>query len=58
MNIVDSSGWLEYFADGSNASFFSRPHEKIADLLVPTVTIYEVFRVVLRQRGESVVSSG
>ena len=46
MNIVDSSGWLEYFADGPNASFFSRPLEETADLVVPTITIYEVFKVV------------
>jgi len=53
MNIIDSSGWLEYFADGPNASFFSRPLQKTADLVVPTITIYEVFKVVLRQRNES-----
>jgi len=53
MNIVDSSGWLEYFAEGPNASFFSRPLQKTADLVVPTITIYEVFKVVLRQRNES-----
>lgn len=53
MNIIDSSGWLEYFADGPNASFFSRPLQKTADLIVPTITIYEIFKVVLRQRDES-----
>jgi toxin FitB len=53
MNIIDSSGWLEYFADGRNASFFSPPLQKTGDLIVPTVTIYEVFKVVLRQRSES-----
>ena len=53
MNIVDSSGWLEYFADGPNASFFSRPLAKTSDLVVPSITIYEVFKVVLGQRGES-----
>lgn len=53
MNIIDSSGWLEYFADGPNASFFSRPLQKTADLIVPTITIFEVFKVVLRQRNES-----
>jgi len=53
MNIIDSSGWLEYFADGPNASFFARPLQKTGDLVVPTVTIYEVFKVVLRQRNES-----
>ena len=53
MNIVDSSGWLEYLADGPNAGFFSRSLEETADLVVPTITIYEVFKVVFRQRGES-----
>jgi toxin FitB len=53
MNIVDSSGWLEYFADGPNASFFSGPLAKTSDLVVPSITIYEVFKMVLRQRGES-----
>jgi toxin FitB len=53
MNIVDSSGWLEYFADGPNASFFSRPLQKTDELVVPTITIYEVFKAVLRQRDES-----
>lgn len=53
MNIVDSSGWLEYFADGPNATFFSGPLAKTSDLVVPSITIYEVFKMVLRQRGES-----
>ena len=53
MNIIDSSGWLEYFSDGPNAPFFSRPLQKTADIVVPTITIYEVFKVVLRQRNES-----
>ena len=39
MNIVDSSGWLEYFADGPNASFFSRPLKKTDELVVPPVII-------------------
>ena len=53
MNVVDSSGWLEYFADGPNAAFFSRPLQKTEDLIVPAITIYEVFKTVLRQRNES-----
>jgi predicted nucleic acid-binding protein len=53
MNIVDSSGWLEYFADGPNAADFAEVLENSDDLLVPTQSIYEVFKVVLRQRGES-----
>jgi len=52
MNLVDSSGWLEYLAEGPHAEAFSRPLRDTANLLVPTVCIYEVFRVVLRERGE------
>ena len=52
MNVVDSSGWLEYFADGPNAQFFALAVEDVSALLVPTVSIYEVFNRVLQQRGE------
>ena len=52
MNVVDSSGWLEYFADGPNAAFFAPAIEATRELLVPTLSLYEVFRRVLQQRGE------
>lgn len=52
MNVVDSSGWLEYFAHGSNAGFFAGAIENTADLVVPTVSLYEVFKRVVQQRGE------
>jgi predicted nucleic acid-binding protein len=52
MNVVDSSGWLEYFADGPNADFFAPAIERVSDLLVPTLSVYEVFKRVLQQRGE------
>jgi len=53
MNIVDSSGWLAYFADEPNAKHFMPPLIDTASLVVPTVTIYEVFKVVLRESGEN-----
>lgn len=52
MNVVDSSGWLEYFAEAPNASFFAAPIQNVAELLVPAITIFEVFKHVLLQRGE------
>ena len=52
MNVVDSSAWLEYFANGPNASFFTSPIEDIERLIVPSVAIYEVFKRVLQQRDE------
>ena len=52
MNVVDSSGWLEYFADGPNAAFFAPAIEAMRELLVPTLSLYEVFKRVLQQRDE------
>jgi predicted nucleic acid-binding protein len=53
MNIVDSSGWLAYFADEPNSKHFLIPLNDTAALVVPTVTIYEVFKVVLRESSEN-----
>ena len=53
MNLVDSSGWLEFFADGPNAKFFATPLKNVDELVVPTISIYEVLKSVLRQRDES-----
>jgi predicted nucleic acid-binding protein len=53
MNIVDSSGWLAYFADEPNAKHFISPLNDAASLIVPTVTIFEVFKVVLRESNEN-----
>jgi toxin FitB len=52
MNVVDSSAWVEYFANGPNAGFFARPIEESDELIVPSLTIYEVFKRVLQQRDE------
>lgn len=52
MNVVDSSGWLEYLADGPNADFFANSILATRELLVPTLSLYEVFKRVLQQRGE------
>ena len=52
MNVVDSSAWLSYFAGDANAQVFSNPIENIAKLIVPSITIVEVFKCILRQRGE------
>ena len=53
MNIVDSSGWLAYFADEPNAKHFLPPLSDSDLLVVPAVTIYEVFKVILRESGEN-----
>jgi toxin FitB len=51
VNLVDSSAWLEYFADGPNATFFAPAIEKTSELIVPTIVVFEVFKRVLQQRS-------
>lgn len=53
MNIVDSSGWLAFFADEPNAKHFLVPLKDTASLVVPAITVYEVFKVVLRESSEN-----
>jgi toxin FitB len=52
VNVVDSSAWLEYFADGPNAGAFAPPIQATAELVVPSITLFEVFKRVYQQRGE------
>ncbi len=52
MNVVDSSAWLEYFADTGNARLYAAPIENTARLIVPSITLFEVYKRSLQQRGE------
>ena len=52
MNVVDSSAWLAYFADARNANDFANPIETIEELLVPSITLTEVFKCIMRQGEE------
>jgi predicted nucleic acid-binding protein len=52
VNVVDSSGWLEYFANGSNAGFFAPAVEAVDRPIVPSICLLEVFKRVFQQRGE------
>jgi predicted nucleic acid-binding protein len=52
VNLVDSSGWLEYFADDRNAGFFAPAIEATDQLIVPTISLFEVFKRVLQQRSQ------
>ncbi len=51
MNVVDSSAWLEYFANTSNAEFFAKAIQDVPGLVVPSITLYEVFKQVLQQKS-------
>ena len=53
MNVVDSSGWLEYLSDGPAAAFFAPAIERTSTLVVPTLSLFEVFKRVRQQRDES-----
>lgn len=52
MNVVDSSAWLSYFAGDNNAAGFAVAIEDLEKLLVPSITLTEVFKSIMRQRGE------
>jgi predicted nucleic acid-binding protein len=52
MNVVDSSGWLEYFAKGPNGEFFAPAIQDSDHLVVPTISIYEVYKRIVLQRDE------
>ena len=52
MNVIDSSGWIEYFTDGVNADFFDSPIRDFESLIVPTICLYEVFKRVLLVLGD------
>ena len=53
MNVIDSSGWLEYFINGNNAAFFARVIENTDDVLVPTISLFEVFKRVLIEKNRN-----
>jgi toxin FitB len=53
MNVVDSSGWLEYFIGGENTSFFAPAIQDVGKVVVPTVSIYEVFKRILMEKGRT-----
>ena len=53
MNVVDSSGWLAYFADEPQAKHFYKQLCAPTTLVVPTISIYEVFKVILRESTEN-----
>jgi predicted nucleic acid-binding protein len=50
--LVDSSGWVEYFTDGPLADDFAPYLERLEEVVTPTIVIFEVFRVIRRQRSE------
>jgi len=52
MNLMDSSGWLEYFGKGANGERFAPIIRATDGLVVPTITMYEVFKRIASQRGD------
>jgi toxin FitB len=53
MNVIDSSGWLEYFIGGKNASFFAPAIQDVANVVVPTISIFEVFKRTMMEKGRT-----
>jgi toxin FitB len=57
MNVVDSSGWIEYFFDSTRADLFASAIEDVTKLLVPVVSIFEVHKVLSRKLPAGAVLS-
>lgn len=53
MNLVDSSGWMEYFADGKNAKHFAPIIQDLENLVVSTINLYEIYKKIIQQRDEN-----
>lgn len=53
MNLVDSSGWLEYLADGKNAKLFAPAIEKTDELIISTINLYEIYKKILSEKDEN-----
>lgn len=53
LNVIDSSAWLEYFGTTPQGNHFQDAIEDRENLIVPVITIYEVFKTLLRQRGQA-----
>lgn len=53
MNVVDSSGWLEYFSEDKNADFFAPIIEQTTKLIVPSISLLEVFKKILHEHDEN-----
>jgi predicted nucleic acid-binding protein len=51
VNVVDSSGWIEYLSGGANSDFFSATIEEEQLLVVPSLSLFEVYRHIIRHIG-------
>ncbi len=51
---MDSSGWLEYFCNSKRGKFFAEPIEDLSHLIVPSISLFEIFKKVYKEKGESV----
>jgi toxin FitB len=57
MNVVDTCGWLEFFAGDVNREFFRAPLEDVERLIVPSISVYEVCRKLVHWQGEKAAQS-
>ena len=55
MNVVDSSGWIEYLTDSRRADFFATPIEQRDQLLVPTIALFEVHKILSRSLQADII---
>ena len=57
MNVVDSSGWIEFFLAGPSGPLFKPVIEQRDKLLVPVIALYEVHKILSRKMPADVVAT-
>ena len=57
LNVVDSSGWIEFFTAGPNGPRFRKVIAKQERLVVPTIALYEVCKVLARRLAPDLVAT-
>ena len=53
MKVIDSSGWIEFFSDGLLADIYSKHLENPSRVIVPAITLYEVYKKIRSEKGEA-----
>jgi predicted nucleic acid-binding protein len=54
VNLVDSSGWIDFLTDGPLAGTFAKPICDTGTLHVPAVCLLEVYKIIKRRSGKEI----
>ena len=52
MNLIDSSGWIEFFSEGPRVSEYANYLKDLSQIVTPTIVLYEVYKKIKKDRTE------